>query len=350
MSTASRIFSIGLAGILLFAGCHNKATKQVQQQHGKDTTKAAVDTISPRIAALTSRIAGNIRDADAYWQRGKLEVLQRNANAALGDFTQAINIDSTKDTYYYNRADVYFTAGRTRDSKNDFEKCISLNPRNTDALLKLGEIYFYVRKYKESIDLIDRALKVNRYLAKGYFMKGMIFLEEKDTTKALSSMQTAVEQNTSYFDAYIELGLIYAHRFNPHAIDYYNAALNINPHSIEPYYDKGIFYQSVKDFDKAIECYNQLLQIDSTYKFALYNIGFIHFYKGDDYKVALNYFNKAIISDSSYTMAYYARGNCYEQLKDYKNALADYDHAIAQDAGFEEAKEARNDLKAKMGK
>src|SRR6185312_10681668 len=111
MSIAPRILLASLAVTLLLAGCHNNG-KQNQQQHGKDTTKAAVDTISPKIDMYTSRIAANIRDADAYWNRGKLEVLKKKAGDAIADFTQAINIDSTKDVYYYSRADVYFMSGR----------------------------------------------------------------------------------------------------------------------------------------------------------------------------------------------------------------------------------------------
>src|ERR1700722_11939260 len=350
MSLGFWIKFTGIAGIIsLCFSCNNKSTS-VQQQHGKDTNRVAADTISPKVAALTSRIASNPSDADAYWSRGKLEVLQKNLQAAFTDLSKAVKIDSTKDTYYSSLADVDFVMGHTRESKAAFEKCISLNPSNTDALLKLGEIYFYVKKYKDAIELTDKALRVNVHLAKAYFMKGMIFLEVHDTAKAMSSLQTAIEQNSSYFDADIQLGLIYSRKGSVHAVDYFNAALNADPHSVEPYYDKGMFYQTKGDYDNAENSYTQLLQIDSTYKFALYNLGFIYYLNGKDYKKGIYYFSKAIKSDTNYTMAYYARGNCYQEMNDLANAETDFAHAVKQRPDFAEAQASYKEVKAKLNK
>ncbi|MGP8214960.1 MAG: tetratricopeptide repeat protein [Bacteroidia bacterium] len=350
MSSVSRIIAAGLTGIVFFlSACKNENAK-VQQQHGKDTNHVAVDTIFPSIEKYTKRISSNPKDANAYWGRGKLEVSQKSFSQALADYEQAIQIDSNKDQYYYSLADLYFMIGRTRDSKTAFEKCISVNPGNTDALLKLGEIYFYVKKYKEAMDLADKALKADVHLARAYFMKGLLFLEIHDTTKALSSMQTAVEQNTQYFDAYIQLGLIYAHRHDAHAVDYFNAALNIAPQSLEPYYDKGMFYQSVSDYDNAVRIYNQLLQIDSTYKFALYNMGYIYYITGKDYNKAIYYFSKTVQSDTAYTMAYYARGNCYEEVNDLPSAAADFARALKQKPDFKEAEDSYKEVREKLHK
>ncbi len=348
MSLGFWIKFTGIAGVLSLCFSCNNRSASVQQQHGKDTSRVAADTISPKVAALTSRIASNPTDADAYWNRGKLEMLQKNVQAAFNDFSRTVKIDSTKDSYYSSLADVDFVMGHTRESKAAFEKCIALNPANTDALLKLGEIYFYVKKYKESIELADKALKINAHLAKAYFMKAMIFVEVHDTTKAMSSLQTAIEQNSGYFDAYIQLGLIYSRKGNAHAVDYFNSAENINPNSIEPYYDKGMFYQAAGDYDNAIKSYTQLLQVDSTYKFALYNMGFISYINNKDYKRAIYYFSKALHSDSTYTMAYFARGTCYKEMNDFKDAQADLAIAVRQKPDFQEAQDSYKEVKAKL--
>ncbi len=349
MNLTFRAVFAGLLGITLaLTACKNSNSQQVQQQHGKDTSHVAADTISAKIEWYSAYIMGHPLDANAYWNRGKLEALQKKYTRAEKDFTETVKIDSTKDKYYNSLADAEFVLGHTRESKAAFEKCIVLNPANTDALLKLGEIYFYVKKYKDAIELTDKALRINVHLAKAYFMKGMIFLEVHDTTKAISSLQTAIEQNSSYFDADIQLGLIYSRKGSIHAVDYFNAALNADPHSVEPYYDKGMFYQTKGDYDNAINSYTQLLQLDSTYKFALYNLGFIYYLNGKDYKKGIYYFSKAIKSDTSYTMAYYARGNCYQEMNDLANAETDFAHAIKQRPDFVEAQASYKEVKAKL--
>lgn len=339
-----------LAGtVLLLSACGNNNNKQVEQQHGKDTSHVAVDTISPKIKIYSDRLATNPKDADAYWNRGKLELLQKNLTTSFADLNQAVKLDSTKDGYYSSLADVDFLVGHTRDAKAAFEKCISLNPLNLDALLKLSEIYLDVRKYKDAEDLADRALKIDKHQANAYFIKGLIFLEDKDTVKAASSMQTAIEQNPSFFNAYIQLGLIYSNKRSIHALDYFNTALNIQPNNVEPYYDKGMFYQQIGDYSTAMQTYQQALQINPNYKSALYNMAYL-FFINKDYNKSLDYFTKTINSDSTYTLAYYGRGECYENLNDFTKAGRDYAHALKQNPDLDVAKEALAEVKAKMHK
>jgi len=332
----------------LASSCHNTNTKSGKGISAADSAlKQHIDTLTPKINLYTGKIASNPKDADAYWNRGKLELLAKSLGPSLGDLTKAIQLDSTKSEYYYSLADVEFILGRTHEARDAFEASIRLNPKNTDAILKLAELYFYVKKYEDAIDLIDQAIKVNPYLAREYFLKGMIFMEKHDTTKAISSMQTAVEQDPDYFDAYIQLGLLFAGKGNPIALTYYENAIHLKPNNPEPYYDKGIFYQFGGNFDDAIKAYNELLQIDSTYKNAWYNLGVIYNENKSDYNKSLEYFNKAIKCDTAYFMAYYGRANCYEMLKQTDKALADYSHAYNLNPQFKEAEKAYQYLKSK---
>jgi tetratricopeptide (TPR) repeat protein len=339
---------IAIGGVILLSACRGGNQSQPGTS-GKDSASVhEVDTISPRIEFFTKRIAANPKDADSYWKRGMLEAHIKQNSQALSDYNQAIKIDSTKADYYYTLADLDFTMGHTRDSKDAFEKCIQLDPKNTKAILKLAELYFYVKRYSDAIDNIDKTLKINPYIAKAYFMKGMIFLEEHDTSKAVSSMQTAVEQDSKYFDAYVELGLIYARKGNGAALDYFEDAINAEPNNPEGYYDKGKFYQDMMDYDNAIKTYQQLLQVNADYKFALYNLGVIYYIAKQDYKPAADYFSKAIHADSTYALAYFGRGNCYEQLKEYNKAMADFSAAMRYNPNLSAASDAMKELKDKM--
>jgi tetratricopeptide (TPR) repeat protein len=175
----------------------------------------------------------------------------------------------------------------------------------------------------------------------------MIYIEKRDTAKAISSIQTAVEQDPNYFDAYIELGLLFANRGNPIALSYYDDAQKVEPQNPESYYDKGMFYQFGGDFDDAIKVYQELLVVDSTYKNAYYNLGVIYDEQKTDYKTALTNFNKAIQCDTAYSMAYYGRANCYEMLKQYDKATENYAHAYRINPQFKEAEEAYKRVKSK---
>jgi len=343
---AACLFFIGF----LATSCHTKSVKSNQEVRASDSTSKHVDTMPARINYYTGFIAAHPKDANAYWNRGKLELLNKSLAPALNDLTEAVKLDSTQSDYFYSLADADFLTGHTHEARDAFQTAIRLNPKNTDAILKLAELYFYVQKYPDAIDLINQALKVSPYIAKAYFLKGMIYMENHDTAKAISSFQTAVEQDAEYYDAYIQLGLMFAKKGNPIALSYYDDAITIQPNNPEPYYDKGTFYQFGSDYDDAIKSYTELLQVDSLYKNAYYNLGVIYNINKADYATSLTYFSKAIKCDTAYFMAYYGRANCYEMLKQSDKALADYMHAYRINPKFKEAETAYEQLKAKTHK
>jgi tetratricopeptide (TPR) repeat protein len=338
------LFIIGFLSV----SCHNSNVKLAGEIKPADSaSRKPVDTVTSKINYYTGIIASQSNNANAYWNRGKLEIVNKSYPPALADLTKAVALDSTKSEYYYNLADVEFLTGHTHEARDAFATCIRLDPKNTDAILKLAELYLYVEKYDDALTLINQALKVDQYIARAYFLKGMIYIEKHDTGRAISSIQTAIEQNPDYYDAYIQVGLLFAGRGNPIALSYYDNATNLEPQNPESYYDKGMFYQFGGDYDNAIKVYQELLEVDSTYKNAYYNLGVIYNEDKMDYTTSLNYFNKAIKYDTAYYMAYYGRANSYEMLKQYPKALTDYAHAYRINPKFKEAETAYQKLKSK---
>ncbi len=331
----------------LSVSCNTGNVKSVGQVKTVDSIARHTDTLTPKINYYTGLIVKNPNDAYAYWNRGKLEILNKSYGTAMGDLTKATQLDSTKSDYFYTLADIDFLTGHTHESRDAFLTSIRLNPKNTDAILKLAELYYYVKKYDDAITLINEAIKVNPYLGREYFLKGMIYLEQNDTAKAVSSMQTAVEQDPNDFNAYIQLGLIFSHKGNPIALSYFDDATNLEPQNPESYYDKGMFYQFGGDYDDAIKEYKELLKVDSAYKNAYFNLGVIYNLYKSDYSTSFTYFNKAIKCDTSYYMAYYGRANCCEMLNEPEEALRDYAHAFHINPQFTDAEIAYKKLKSK---
>jgi tetratricopeptide (TPR) repeat protein len=305
-------------------------------------TDAQKDT---SITILSKFIEKYPEEADNYYKRSLLFINQKKANEALKDIEKAIALDSTKATYYLVLCDVNIMQIQTRKSKIALEKCLQLDPKNVEAHLKMAELYLYVGQNKTSIEHIDKALQINKYNAKAYFLKGMNFKEMRDTINSLSSFQTCVEQDPEYFRAYVELGSLESDRKNPIALSYYQTALKLNPKSLEVYYAIGMHFQNNNEIDKAMESYQTILQLDSTYKNALYNLGYIYLNEKEEINKAQYYFNKAILADDNYAEAYYMRGLCYEALKNNKLAEQDYNQALKHKEDFELAYEGLQRLK-----
>jgi tetratricopeptide (TPR) repeat protein len=327
-----------LLPVLLFGpGCHHKASSD-KVKSNSDSTRT--------LDEINTRLRTNPQDAAAYQERARYQMGQKKFSEALSDMKRAISIDSSHAHYYLTIADIYFVLNQTRDSKTALETCNRLDPKNTDCMLKLAELYFYVRKYQKSLDYLDEVLKLDQYNAKAYFMKGMNFKETGDTAKALSSMQTAVEQDNTYYNAYIQLGLLCAARHDRLAEDYFANALRLQPQSPEALYACGKLYQDEQNYGKAKGFYTQLLTISKDFFDASYNLGVIAT-KEQKYTEALNYFSDAIGSAPKNPRGYYGRGCCYQLQKDASRAAADFKYALTLDPNYEPAKTGLSQVSGK---
>jgi len=326
--------SLFILSLGLFLACNNNTEKKDNTQP-QDTTLAKLN--SPELKRINDLLKASPNNPELYLQRGKVYLALKDFDAAVADGNRAILIDSTKDSYYLFLTDAYFYGNHTRQAKEILERCIKNVPNSTEGYLKLAELLFYVKKYQESINHINNALRIDETIAKGYFLKGMCYKEMGDTSKAVSSFQTACEQDNEYYDAYVETGRLFALKRNPLAIQYFNNALKLNPKSTEVVYMVGKFYQDSKKFKLATEAYEKLLQMDPSHKNALYNLGAIEYVEGKDKEKAKTYFSRAIEIDPQYAEAYLARGICFEDLKDFDNAIADYKMAAQYKPNFENA-------------
>lgn len=334
------LFSISLfVGLILFSSCGNETTST------ETKTADSVKSVLPEaLLKLNAEVEKDPTNADVFHKRAQYHLQQRNFDAGFEDMRRVMTIDSTKAPYFITLSDLYFVTNQTGNSKAALEKCLTLDDKNVDAMLKLAELYFYVKKHDDCFKYINMALKIDKYNSKAYFMKGMNYKEIKDTAKAISSMQTAVEQDQSFYNAYMQLGILNAAQKNPIAVEYYKNALRVQPKSTEIWYAIGKYYQDVENWEKAVEAYNVLLKIDPKNKNANYNMGGIHLVGKKDYKTALKYFTAALSSDPAYVDAYYGRGVCYQTMGDKKNAVIDFNACVTINPMHEPAKKALEEI------
>lgn len=322
-------------GLVLLSSC---GSETISSETG---TSDSVKSVLPEaLLKLNAEIEKEPTNAELYHKRAQYHLQQRNFDAGFEDMRRVMTIDSSKSSYFITLSDLYFVTNQTANSKATLEKCLTLDDKNVDAMLKLAELYFYVKKHDDCFKYINLALKIDKYNSKAYFMKGMNYKEIKDTAKAISSMQTAIEQDQSFYNAYMQLGILNAAQKNPIAVEYYKNALRVQPKSTEIWYAIGKYYQDVENWDKAAEAYEVLLKIDPKNKNANYNMGGINLVGKKDYKTALKYFTSALSSDPAFVDAYYGRGVCYQTMGDKKNAVVDFNACLTINPMHEEAKNA----------
>ncbi|MEN8225951.1 MAG: tetratricopeptide repeat protein, partial [Bacteroidota bacterium] len=168
-----------------------------------------------------------------------------------------------------------------------------------------------------------------------------------DTVSAIKNYLEAIDKNQSYYDAHIQLGLIYSTANNALAIDYFNNALNLDPQSIEALYALGLFYQQTGDAEKAMSTYNRLLIADPENVYGHYNLGYVNLVLLKEFEQAIIHFDMASQLKPDYFEAVYNKAYCYELLGDYQTARELYNAVLEIEINYARAIEGLNRIQGR---
>lgn len=304
----------------------------------------SVDSLNAEAESLNVKIMADSGNPDNYYQRAKVYLDQKEINKALSDIGKAIDLNDKDARYYVTLADLYLVMGKIPNCLEALRKAEEIDPKNNDALLKLAEVYLILKDYQSAFNYTKKALDLESINPVAYFIRGFAYMEQGDTTLAVKSFMAAADQDQNYYDAYIELGLLYSSKKNPLAMEYLQTAVKIEPNRTEGYYLLGMAYQEQEVISKASETYEKLLVIDPDYEEAYYNLGYINLVYNQDFEQAIQYFGKAISLDPGNTDAYFNRGYSFELAGDPVSARNDYRKALELSPNYERAVNGLNRL------
>ena len=315
--------------LTLFTACGNGEEGKTKEQGEKGSAgKSSIDSVSKRVKGLNKQIQEDPQNARLYYQRaGAFDDMGRT-DKAMDDMERALDVDSTQSDFHDRIAGLYFQKGKAKKAKDHYRRAVALDGDNTKALIGMAELFMATRQNQQAINYANEALKVDEHLPRPYTIKGLIHQRTKDTAKAISSFQTTVELDPENHSAFLQLGFLMAAKDREIALDYYNTASRIEPDDPRPLYNKGLYLQNHGRPDDAIRTYEELIEVDTGFVEAYYNIGYIHLVLKDSARKALDWFNKALNFKPKYYQALYNRGFCYEKLDQRDSAIRNYRKAL----------------------
>ncbi len=330
-------FVIFLAGIVLLAisSCNFK----IKEISAKDA-----DTIKS-IVLIDNLLKEQPTNQWLYNRRALLNLDAKDYTNALSDANKALELDSLSEKIFITISDIYFNMGAIQRSDEVLDNALLLYPNDTTLLIKKAHMDLYYKRYDMMNEKLNKCIELKGNISEAYFIKAYGKKEIKDTTDAIKYFSLATEINPLYYDAFIQLGLIYSAKHQDVAIGFYEKAFKINPKNSEALYNMAYYYQTHNKPDIAIEKYKAILKFEPNNKFANYNIGYIYCEVLNKYNDAISWFEKAITIDNYYAEAYYNKGLCYELLKKYNIAREDYKKALELKPGYKKAMDGINRMK-----
>jgi Tfp pilus assembly protein PilF len=234
---------------------------------------------------------------------------------------------------YFNQADSessYYQKSYLLLEGKDFEAL-------PEVLLLRAKLNYLFQNYSESLNDINTYLPSNKFDSEAYFYRGLIYKEQGDLEMAQSQFQTAVEQNPNYIESYEQLAFIYSFNGDSLAEFYFDNALYIDSSIISSWYNRGMYHQSLGNFEKAKQNYKGILRRDSINVDANYNLGYIGLLV-NDFESSISYFTIVINSNLNNPSAYFSRGLSYKLNGDFEKAKQDFTTTLELDSSFDEAR------------
>ena len=340
---------------LILLSCNNTIESENNNIDKKETNKKGT------LSDIEQNILENPDNPVAYFNRAVFYKNNKKYSRAIEDINRALRILPDSNAFKYEKAEILYNSGIFKQNKSQLDESkiyldniLKSEENNIKSLLLKAKILIFEKDTDASMKTLVRILKKEPTFAEAYFLKGLIYEIIGNDNLAKSSYQTTIEMEVNYYDAYINLGILYAKDMNNKAISYYNSALEIYPNSIEALRNKGLFYHFSEDYINARKNFNKIISIDSLFEEAYFNIGntYIGMYKYDlsDYSKdttlnrAIEYFNKAISINPNYVQAIYNLGLQYQYKGEVDSAKKYYLRAIDLENNYTPALDAINSL------
>jgi len=267
---------------------------------------------------------------------------------ALNDGAKAFRLDSTNLEARLLYANVINNQpGRTVEdimkAQQQFIVILKQQPKNTKALISLATTYSQQQDFENSFKYINKALKIDPKLRDAYVLKGTNYLHLNDFKLAKSSYETAIQQDPDFFEAYLMLGSIYQSENNKICLEYYTTAADLKPKNNDVQYAYAYANQVFGNAEKAKNTYRKMIQQDTTYSQALFQLGYIKQWIDQDIDSAMYFFSSTIQTTPNYVEAWHNLGICYLEKGDKPKALQAFRKALSFNPDFELSRELLKD-------
>ena len=155
------------------------------------------------------------------------------------------------------------------------------------------------------------------------------FKDAKDTyDKILNLNPDEPATLTNRGVTYDELG-----RYDKALADY-NRSLELEPDDSVALTNRGVTYRHLKRYDEALADYNRALELRPDYPRTLHNRG-VTYYEMERYDEALADYNRSLELRPDYSSTLHNRGITYTKLERYDEALADFNRALELNPDYE---------------
>jgi tetratricopeptide (TPR) repeat protein len=272
------------------------------------------------------------RTAADYALRGERAMKRGRRSQAAEDFTAAIRLDSKCAAAYRNRGVLLAQNKDAETALADFSRAIELQPDDATAYAERGSVYWNKGKSHWDKALADytKAIQINPKYAAAYNDRALIHWNQGNHQAAFADINRAIDSNPNLSVAYQNRADFYRSKGQvKNAFQDYDRAFTIQP-TAYCLQQAAVSAIDLGDNQLAAKLSVVLIRDFKVDTAVPYRIQGLSYQNLREYRLAIASYSEAIRRDAKYAWTYFQRGQMYERLGDFR-ALADYDKAVELD-------------------
>ncbi|MFB0564589.1 MAG: tetratricopeptide repeat protein [Candidatus Aminicenantaceae bacterium] len=255
----------------------------------------------------------------------------RSYESAVSSYKKVIQLDEKRDDAHYGLGLTYVKMRRPNDAVSPLKKAVDLNPNNMEGYYELGSVYEDLRDFAKAAEMYEDYINLKpETMWAGYLRLGLCRAELGQFEEAIAAFKEALKEKP--VDVKINYNLAeayYKSKQYDKAAEAYNKLMQINPEQATTYYGKKVkMYDEAGMFDNAIEAAKQVCELNPESELAVYNLGIMYSKQGK-YNESIETFRHALTIRPNYDLAYYNIGLNYFNLKKFKEAVEAFEKFVA---------------------
>ena len=301
-------------------------------------------TGDPTIDALTEAIHASPQDIDLYLQRSEIYYEREAYEQAVRDLAMVMKIDSTNLRAHHLLADVYLDSYQSGLALQTLQRATALYPDSIRTKLKLSEFQLILKQYDPALNTLADIMKIRPGDPEALFMLGMVYRDQGKTDLAIGAFQSAVERNPDMSEAWVILGDLMDRTQNPLAGQYFDNAIKVDPKNVAAWHAKAYYLQNNDRLTEALEIYRHIHTLDFQYPEAYLNAAILLIYQ-DSLDAAMQELVILKEIDPANAAAWFYIGKVHQFQGNVQTAEAAFEQALRLDDGYDQARDALQELK-----
>jgi tetratricopeptide (TPR) repeat protein len=299
---------------------------------GKARVLDSREAAAPAIDDFSAAIRQARGFAEAYFDRGLLELETGAVEPAIADFNEAARLGPPSRDLSFYRGMALLQNNQPKEAVVDFSAAIRSDADDADAYLNRGIALYRLGQPREALADYERALAINPRSGRAYLNRGAVRLTLGDAEGALADCDLAIQHArragdvASLAPAYFNRGRAFylKHDYARAIDDWERVARNLDDRDCMTLDHLGLAYGKLQNEARAARYFEDAVRLDDTrsYAPAHAHLGAVR-YKQKDYEGAVKECTTAIEIDPTLGEAYATRGRAQQALGRLADAQAD---------------------------